>query len=398
MPYRPFRITAVQDKEQRDAPEFNRLPEYLAMDEAMMPAGKAADSRLARQRPRVPSLDMRLAYVLSVLVHLVSPVAFVVLAILVMLVMGIDLEEWFLQKPIEPIPQDLEFVLTPPNHLEQDPLDKNTRFRAEQNSRAGGQHDPARQITPPEPAVAPSRQAVAQAPSLPSRPKAVQQPAKPSPPAKTVTPPKKMAAKNPSAPLPPRVKPVIATPLAKSINQGPPSPPQDDTGPLVRNADTSAKNSGSVAVPVIAGGSVSSTSSNASAGSVAMPGTKANPSPGNKNGALGVDAIRDPDFGPYMKELQRRIKQSWRPPRGNESRRVVVVFRVNRAGQLEDVQISKSSGLAVADQAAIAAVERIFPFKPLPPEYAEENIDIEFTFDYNVFGDKQRLGNRLNNG
>jgi TonB family protein len=111
---------------------------------------------------------------------------------------------------------------------------------------------------------------------------------------------------------------------------------------------------------------------------------------GNKNTPAGVDAVKEPDFGPYMQDLQKRIKQVWHPPRGNESKRVVVIFRVDRLGRLIRVEVTKSSGAPLADRAAVAAIEQIFPFRPLPAEFADENIDIEFTFDYNVFNDKRR--------
>jgi outer membrane biosynthesis protein TonB len=39
-----------------------------------------------------------------------------------------------------------------------------------------------------------------------------------------------------------------------------------------------------------------------------------------------------------------------------------------------------------ADNAALNAVKLAAPFRPLPPEYKGQNIDIQFTFDYNVFG------------
>ena len=34
-------------------------------------------------------------------------------------------------------------------------------------------------------------------------------------------------------------------------------------------------------------------------------------------GVPGIDALREPDFGPYMKEMERRIKMNWNPPKGN---------------------------------------------------------------------------------
>jgi TonB family protein len=92
----------------------------------------------------------------------------------------------------------------------------------------------------------------------------------------------------------------------------------------------------------------------------------------------------DVDFGPYMAELQRRIKQSWFPPRGNETKRVVTRFKVHSNGSFDNIKVCRSSGISRCDAAALAAVENSGPFKPLPAG-APENVDIEFTFDYNVF-------------
>ena len=39
-----------------------------------------------------------------------------------------------------------------------------------------------------------------------------------------------------------------------------------------------------------------------------------------------------------------------------------------------------------ADRAALNAVEVTAPFRPLPAEFKGQYIDIQFTFDYNVFG------------
>ena len=32
------------------------------------------------------------------------------------------------------------------------------------------------------------------------------------------------------------------------------------------------------------------------------------------------------------------------------------------------------------------AVKLTAPFRPLPPDFRGDNVDIQFTFDYNVFG------------
>ena len=87
-----------------------------------------------------------------------------------------------------------------------------------------------------------------------------------------------------------------------------------------------------------------------------------------------------------MRELQRRIRSNWDPPKGNESKRVVLLFKIAKDGRLLSVRVMKSSGLPNADRAALNAVRLTAPFKPLPAGYRESSVDIQFTFDYNVFG------------
>jgi TonB family protein len=90
------------------------------------------------------------------------------------------------------------------------------------------------------------------------------------------------------------------------------------------------------------------------------------------------------DFGPYMVELQRRIKHHWSPPHGHESKRVVVVFKVHMDGTMSSLRLQRTCGAAAADRAALEAVANAAPFQHLP-EHAPTDVDIEFTFDYNVF-------------
>lgn len=90
------------------------------------------------------------------------------------------------------------------------------------------------------------------------------------------------------------------------------------------------------------------------------------------------------DCSQYMANLQRRIKKHWMPPRHTESRTIVVMFTVARDGALSELHITRSSGVSIADQAAIQAVQNSAPLPPLPP-HAPESVQIEFTFDYNVF-------------
>lgn len=97
-----------------------------------------------------------------------------------------------------------------------------------------------------------------------------------------------------------------------------------------------------------------------------------------------ISAAPDVDFGPYMADLQRRIKRKWFPPRGQESKRARVRFKVQHDGQMSNLELDVPSGDEGADQASLAAVKDASPFRPLPVG-APSFVDIQFTFDYNVF-------------
>lgn len=105
----------------------------------------------------------------------------------------------------------------------------------------------------------------------------------------------------------------------------------------------------------------------------------------NNNGS-NTETVDDIDFGPYMRELQRRIKMNWDPPKGNKSRRTVLLFRIAKDGRLLSCIVFKSSGIPEFDKAAVEAVKTTEPFKPLPAKFKGQSIDIQFTLDYNVFG------------
>ncbi len=106
---------------------------------------------------------------------------------------------------------------------------------------------------------------------------------------------------------------------------------------------------------------------------------------GTPIGKTADDAVKSPEFGPYMAELQRRIKRAWFPPRAGRTRQVKVHFQISREGMLSHLTIFSSSGDSLTDNAALKAVENAAPFKPLPAGSPSE-VDIEFTFDYNVMG------------
>ena len=347
------------------------------------------------------------ALIIALILHPLI-VLVLILASLVMAILGIDL----FKKP-DMKPKDIEFVLV---EKEAPPIDKNTRNRADKDSQAGGKHDPKRAVSLPQSAAP---KAPAKKPTPPAKKPAVQKPqpksqpvAKPQPKPQPTPQPKVEQVQQPAPkPVPktpaprPQPKPVAPTPTPKLPSDfnipipksAIPQIAQPTTAPVTAAPQIGGSSGSSSAAP---SPSFSPTTSASKGGAGATSGgggrfsnvtgsgsgNLGNPGPGNPNGAPGIDAIKEPDFGPYMKELQRRIKMNWDPPKGNESKRVVLLFSIARDGRLLNVSVHRSSGLPAADKAAIDAVKLTAPFRPLPPDFKGDSVDIQFTFDYNVFG------------
>lgn len=358
--------------------------------------------------------SLKKSLVISTILHpTVAGAAWLVFFILALL--GIHLAIFDRPKPKM---NDIEFVLV---EKEAKPINPNTPYRSDRDSRAGGHHDPTKKVSMPSPAPAkaqkpspaPSPQPAAKKPAQQPQPKKtvakmptpapVQKPA--AKPAKTEAPvPKGPAKIAPPKPAPPTARPSIKPPstpkpVAKPssaftvpVPKGGTKPGAYATGPISGSGKSSSAAGGGgrstyAPTPSLAptgGGSASGTK--LAKGGGGGSGVTGNPGPGNPNGAPGIDTIREPDFGPYMRELQRRIKMNWDPPKGNESKRVVLLFKIAKDGRLLSCSVFKSSGLPSADKAAINAVQATAPFKPLPAEFKGQHIDIQFTFDYNVFG------------
>ena len=257
---------------------------------------------------------------------------------------------------------EIEFIL--PQIESKKPPPKKTKRRATVQSVDQGKHIKNKPVAPPKlsrPASPP-----------PAVPKVVQM---------TAAPPKPIAQPKPkSAPKP---VPKITDRVAVAPSQ---------PAPIQNTHTTTTNNTQQVPAPE----SPSQTGSRGAVSSVTaripvVPGRgglgeAGNPPPNSMAFAPpSIAAKKDIDFGPYMNELQRRIKRAWRPPRGNESKRVVVVFKINKTGELSELAIKTGSGFEPSDKAALLAVQNAAPFARLP-NGAPGFVDIEFTFDYNVFG------------
>lgn len=370
-------------------------------------------------------ISLKKSILISVVLH---PLTLLVLWLIMftLTLLGIDFSK--AQRP-EWKKKDIEFVLVT---NEAEPINKNTKYRSDKNSRAGGKHDPTRKVSEPSPSPAPkANKAPAPTPAPPApvkqpqpkpQPKTQQIPQVQKPVVKQVTPAPKAAVKPSSVQAPvqrPSAKPAAAPPKAAmpKLVAAPKSPfaiatpkttapvgPRPSTGTGTSTTSGGGSTSGGGASrgtgmpspqlsPSRGGSSTGTRAGNGPAGSRGTgygTGNMGNPGPGNPSGPPGIDAVKSPNWGPYMRELERKIKRNWNPPKGDASKRVVMLFKIGRDGRLLSIRVGKSSGSIPNDDAAKAAIELTAPFQPLPPEFKGSSIDIEFTFDYNVLGASYR--------
>jgi len=90
------------------------------------------------------------------------------------------------------------------------------------------------------------------------------------------------------------------------------------------------------------------------------------------------------DISPYVNELQRSIRWNWKPPKGQENKRVELFLRIARDGKLVILNIKKTSLSGEVDNAATDAVKKTLPLNPLPAKYKKSYLDVVFILDYNA--------------
>jgi hypothetical protein len=95
------------------------------------------------------------------------------------------------------------------------------------------------------------------------------------------------------------------------------------------------------------------------------------------------------NISPYINELQRNIRWNWKPPKGQQNKKVELFLRISKDGKLMILNIKKTSLNAEVDNAATSAVKKTLPLNPLPSQYKKSYLDVVFVLDYNVVSVKR---------
>jgi TonB family protein len=84
----------------------------------------------------------------------------------------------------------------------------------------------------------------------------------------------------------------------------------------------------------------------------------------------------------WFETTQKTIKKNWHPSSHDQDAVVQVRFEVAKNGRVVDADVVKSSGDKAMDESALKAIRITQPFQPLPADFKDESVIIEFTFDY----------------
>lgn len=333
--------------------------------EALQTRYQKGVSRVGTQA-QLESMPLGRATSLSALLHLVGPVVLTVVTLVLLWVLSwiLHFNFWDLFQSHQK--QDLEFTLVQDTKATRP---DNPKFKGNFNQRAGGtpkKSQPLKAIEEPPQAAAKKSE-----PPKPQQPAVKPQPSQPE------IQPRPAAQKVPA--LQKTVEKPAVVPTIKTPSKEKPSPAATANPNPTTATPAQASTSGTSSQAASQGTQFTGSSTSSSSMGNPQAGTSPNP---------GVDVAQDIDFGPFMADLERRIKRNWIPPRGSESRKVVLMLFIARDGNVIKIDVKKSSGDAEADESAKQAVMASLPFLALPPQFKEDILPVEFAFDYNVLNPK----------
>lgn len=98
------------------------------------------------------------------------------------------------------------------------------------------------------------------------------------------------------------------------------------------------------------------------------------------------------DWGPYADEMVRRIKLHWEIPelaRLGWKGKLTIRFFILADGHVADAKIIRGSGIPPFDFAALQAILKSSPFRPLPSDLGSSREGVTVTFFYNLRPEKE---------
>jgi TonB family protein len=83
----------------------------------------------------------------------------------------------------------------------------------------------------------------------------------------------------------------------------------------------------------------------------------------------------------YIQAVHRKVSQNW-DGQAREGTQPVIMFEIERNGQVGRVSVEKTSGNAVYDQVAVRAIQNSTPFPELPADFKAPLIRVHLSFGF----------------
>lgn len=105
----------------------------------------------------------------------------------------------------------------------------------------------------------------------------------------------------------------------------------------------------------------------------------------NAEGAVDINT-RQVKYAAYFRGIKQRIEQVWSYPntakKNRQTGNLLLEFTIDQEGNMVEIELLRSSGVAMLDDAAIKAIRKAGPFPPLPAEWKKPQLRIKVTFEY----------------
>ena len=89
---------------------------------------------------------------------------------------------------------------------------------------------------------------------------------------------------------------------------------------------------------------------------------------------------KSPIMEDYIAQSRRKIKNNWYPPTSSFENTATIVVKLDKNGKLLNCSLSQPSPDDGFNNSLIKAVKKT-KFSPLPDEFSEDSVDIDFTFN-----------------
>lgn len=108
-----------------------------------------------------------------------------------------------------------------------------------------------------------------------------------------------------------------------------------------------------------------------------------------KDGTITFDT-REFKYHGYLKKLRQRIESAWKYPQEAAERGIYgdlyIKFTINKNGSIGPIELLRTSGHSILDNAAMKAIREAAPYWPVPDELGKDSFTITGHFVYSIYG------------